>query len=224
MDNNTTERNKGAKAILISLLIMAIVIALMWATGLIRWEKTESDPETMDSTITELETADDNTTIKVSKKEWEAMRKEVRQLRKDVEQLKSGNVQTVKPNSSNTTPAKSQTSQTMGTSNPNQKDITLAKYTHDAYSYRASVALKNNTGKTITYVNGRMIYYDMSGNMLDYTDFTENITIEPGMVKSFSLDGYGFMDGYAYYKSDVSHIDPNRKYKVQFVLNSYKSK
>ena len=218
------EGNSGIKKVGLTLLIVALVIALLWATGLIRWEDSSKekhdiqDELTIDDEMTEYESDDD---FEVSAGEWAALKDEVRQLRQEIQQLKSSQPRVSAP-VRETTSAKPQEEGHTTTFNPNA--LTLTNYTHDWVQSDATVALKNNIDRTITQVAGRMVYYDMSGNMLDYQDFTKSVVIEPGMTKTFSLRGYGHKDDYAYYKSETVPGNPNRKYKVKFELKSYKTR
>lgn len=153
--------------------------------------------------------------------EVNALRNEVEGLKRDVQQMKNNKPASSPQQSSSTVaPEKPAAQQSSATSDPNA--VTLASYTHDWVKSDASVSLKNNSSHRITQVTGRMIYYDMSGIMLDYRDFTKALDIEPGMVKSITLPWYGYNDNYAYYKSQVSATSPDRKYKVSFELKSYK--
>lgn len=228
MNNDMNERRGGAGTVFLVILVIVIVVGILWATGLVRWEDSaKKQKETVVVIDDDSATASDGD-ITVPVDEWLALKNEVKQLRQEVNQLKSGSAKSASSKTQTTaTPASAQTTKTTteGSSSASQSAnaITLANYNHDWVQSEATVALKNNTDRTITQVTGRMIYYDMSGNMLDYQDFTKSVTIEPGMVKNFSLKGYGHKDHYAYYKSDVIVTNPDRKYKVKFELKSYKT-
>lgn len=199
--------------------VVIIIFVIFWATGLIRIESASETMEQEDSAEQIITTSSSD--FIVTETEWNALQSEVKRLRSEVNQLKRGNTKTTGTHQVTTT---RQTPAASTTASVSSNDITLANYSHDWVNPDATVALKNNTDHTISSVTGRMIYYDMSNNMLDYQDFTKSVAIEPGMVKSITLKGYGHRDNYAYYKSSTMQSNPGRKYKVKFELKSYKLK
>ena len=227
------ERNSGNTKMYILLLCVALVIGLLWATGLIRWEDSSNKQEMQVANTDEATSHEPDADFKVSASEWTALKDEVRQLRQEVERLKSSNVKHVPASTQSTSTrdlapvrevASTQSKAESASIAYAPNAITLTNYNHDWVQSDATVALKNNTDFIVTQVTGRIIYFDMSGNMLDYQDFTKSVIIEPGMVKTFSLRGYGHKDDYAYFKSETVPTNPNRKYKVKFELKSYKTR
>ena len=80
------ERKSGNAKVYIVLLSVALVIALLWATGLIRWEDSSKERTAFSGEMIYDEDGD----ITVPVDEWRALQNEVQQLRQEVEQLKSG--------------------------------------------------------------------------------------------------------------------------------------
>lgn len=100
--------------------------------------------------------------------------------------------------------------------------LEMVKYHQDWMDCDGVLTVKNNTGKTIHYIKGKLVYYDMKGTMLDYENISKNIAIAHGMTKCFDVDGCGYGDYYAYYESSKSSSHPDRVFRVEFWPEAYK--
>lgn len=195
MDDFEIKKTKG-RVVKISLVVLCAVLVVV-----LLLEKNH---------VKEKHTLEDYT---ITEAEWNDLQQEVKSLRQEVNRLKDNK-------------AVHKTEKTISTSldTDTESEIILAKYSCDYLAYYATASFKNNTSSTVSQISGRMIYYDMKGNMLDYRDFTKRVEIEPGMVKSVELEGYGINEDYSYYQSAHSYTHPERQYKVRFELKNYRTK
>ena len=211
--NEENNRN-GARKVVNLILVVTLLVLLALMGNKLGLFGSSDDAETKQ---TPMETTTVEQSFEVSQQEWNALKNEVKSLRKEIDELKR-NASKV---SSQTASSKSASAQS--SSSKSVSAITMAKYVHDWGDRDASVNFKNHLDKTITSITGRMVYYDMKGEMLDYQDFTTTIMIAPKMVKMVSLKGYGYNENYAYYRHSRVLYD-ERVYKVKFELISYKTK
>lgn len=224
MNEERNEKNGGLLKLLLIIAAVLMIVMLLWKRGVFLSDNTSDEVE--EQTVITNHTETDATDFRISKTEWIALQKEVKQLRNEVDRLKANGAKPASATPEKTTAIPTEpataTSNNVTAFNPNA--VTLSNYAHDWMRSEATVAFKNNLDKPVTQIEGKIIYYDMNNNMLDYQDFNKAVSIEPGFVKSITLNGYGYREHYAYYKSAVIPTNPDRKYKVKFELKSYKTK
>ena len=219
----TEKPRRGLTLILV--LVVLVGLLIIWFIPQVK-----TDSQTNEESVTVVQ---EEEKFVVTEAQWNDVNNQLKQLQNEVAQLrnelaKKTNAAPAKTTQTTTKPAATATTQPVATTATPQtttvsaNDVTLANYSHEYLGSTARLSLKNNTDKIITSITGRIIYYDMSGNMLDYQDFTKSTTIDPGMVKSIDLKGFRTYDSYVYYKSNNANL--GNKYKVKFELKSYKTK
>ena len=208
----TEKPRRGLTLILV--LVVLVGLLIIWFIPQVK-----TDSQTDEESVTIVQ--DEEEKFVVTEAQWNAVNKEIKQLRNEVAQLRNELAKKTNAAPAKTSP-QTTTKPAATTAKANTADITLESYSHDLYGRTARLSFKNNTNDEVTSITGRMIYYDMSGNMLDYRDFTKSTAIDPGMVKSVDIEGFRTSDNYVYYKN--MYADLGVKYKVKFQLKSYKKK
>lgn len=100
------------------------------------------------------------------------------------------------------------------------KDITMVSYEQGWLDSSGTLALKNNSSEEIKNVVFLITYLDMSGNELDYEEFTRRVSIAPGMTKKLDIPAYEHERSYHYYKSE-NRPSGSPAFKVKFQLKDY---
>ena len=219
MREEYTERSgRGLINFLLVIVVIGIVVALVWKLGAF---DIKENAEELPIEQTNIKEPQSSTQFTITEQEWNAIQAELNQLQNEVAQLRKELTKKTTAAPAKTT-TQTTTKPTATAAKANTADITLESYSHDLDGRTARLSFKNNTNDEVTSITGRMIYYDMSGNMLDYRDFTKSTAIDPGMVKSVDIEGFRTSDDYVYYKN--KYADLGVKYKVKFQLKSYKTK
>lgn len=225
MSENGYEKKGSSKSLYVIIICAVVLVVLLLIPEFMLFFRSDATKNEQDVNTEKAETRQADG-FSVSEEEWSALQSKVAQLESEVLALKSAQAGMTKSVKSSNEKSMVSTSAAASSNKPASQSlstaVTLASYNHDWSSREATVALKNNTDRTVTSVSGRIIYYDMKGNMLDYRDFTQSVNIEPGMAKTFSMSGYGTKDFYAYYKSDS--FDSHHRYNVKFELKSFNAK
>lgn len=100
--------------------------------------------------------------------------------------------------------------------------VTMVSYEQGWLDSKGTLALKNNTNEEIHNVSFQITYLDMSGNPLDYEEFTKSISIAPGMTRKIDVPAYEHDRNYHYYKSE-NMPSGSPSFKIKFELKDYNS-
>lgn len=95
-----------------------------------------------------------------------------------------------------------------------EKDITMVSYEQSWLDSSGTLALKNNSSEEIKNVIFLITYLDMSGNELDYQEFTRRVSIASGKTKKLDIPAYEHSRNYHYYKTKDDYGHP--AFKIKF--------
>lgn len=95
----------------------------------------------------------------------------------------------------------------------------MVSYEQSWLDSSGTLALKNNSSEEIKNVIFLITYLDMSGNELDYQEFTRRVSIASGMTKKLDIPAYEHSRNYHYYKTKDDYGHP--AFKIKFQLKDY---
>ena len=101
-----------------------------------------------------------------------------------------------------------------------EKDITMVSYEQGWIDSSGTLALKNNSSEEVKNVVFLITYLDMSGNELDYEEFSRRVSIAPGMTKKVDIPAYEHDRNYHYFKSE-NMPGGSPSFKIKFQLKDY---
>jgi hypothetical protein len=101
-----------------------------------------------------------------------------------------------------------------------EKDITMVSYEQGWMDSEGTLALKNNSSEEVKNVVFLITYLDMSGNELDYEEFSRRVIIAPGMTKKVDIPAYEHDRNYHYFKSE-NMPGGSPSFKIKFQLKDY---